>query len=72
MSAAALVGQLREWKGTGRIWQLRTALECGGETFERLVFAAVVLGWIVIDIDPIDDPDEDVLVITDRALEQVR
>lgn len=68
MSAAELVAQLRHWQGTGRMWQLLVAAEYDRPSFEQALAGALVLGWVVVDIDPIDDPEEDLVVITERAL----
>jgi hypothetical protein len=68
VSAAELVLQLHRWKGTGRIWQLLAAADYDRWSLERSLARALILGWVVVDVDPIDDPDEDLIVITHRAL----
>jgi hypothetical protein len=68
VSAAELVAQLRRWQGTGRMWQLIIAADYNRPSFEQALAGALLLGWVVVDIDPIDDPDEDLVVITERAL----
>jgi hypothetical protein len=68
VSAAELVAQLRCWQGTGRMWQLLAAADYNRLSFEQALARALVLGWVVVDIDPIDDPDEDLVVITERGL----
>lgn len=71
MSAAALVAQLRHWQGTGAVWQLLAAFDYDREGFELALAWAVMLGWIVLDVDPVDDPEEDLVVITHRGLLEV-
>jgi hypothetical protein len=68
MSTAELVAQLLRWQGTGRIWQLVVAADYDQAGFEQALADALLLGWVVVDIDPVDDPDEDLVVITERAL----
>jgi hypothetical protein len=72
MTPLALVAQLRSWQGTGRMWQLLAACDYAREEFERSLLFAFILGWIVVDVDPVDDPDEDLVVITHRALLEAR
>ena len=68
MSVGELVAQLLRWQGTGRMWQLLVAAEYDRASFEQALADALLLGWVVVDIDPVDDPDDDLVVVTEAAL----
>lgn len=60
-----MVELLKRWNGTAAWWQLQAAADYESG-LNAVIAVAIVAGWVVVHPQP--DPDEDVVIITERAL----